>query len=188
MKLILSILIFLAVFFPQAFASDEAGLIILSGAKDQKTAMQWLKKFQTSSKLEVSYFKNYPKIFESKSLVGLKPGFWVVIAGSCRLSGDAITNTVFQRASDFFVKTVKGAYVRKLPRAAAEQATCPLIEKGFDLESHDIAQKLVDRGQQYCRDAIFDQSEYLANYALTLDPNHREAKALLEKLMVLQTD
>ncbi len=184
----ISIIICLGILLIQNVAFAELGLVILSGGKDQKTAEQWLKNFKAKSKLEVSYFEGYPKILESKSVAGLKPGFWVVVAGACKFSGDALMENVLKRASDFFVRNVKGAYVRKVPSFAPADATCPLIEGGFDLGSKDAVQKLVDRGQRYCSDAIFDQSEYLANYALTLDPNHREAKSLLEKLMVLQTD
>ncbi|MFP2908487.1 hypothetical protein ACLESD_26225 [Pyxidicoccus sp. 3LFB2] len=171
-------------------------IIILGGGKTEAEAQAVLERL----KAKVLWVRmtagswNYPGVKKSDDYPGLNKGLYIAVLGLCG-RGAKSQSTHLMKA----VKALEpGAYAKNIRGQYGDP--CPPIGAFTPPEAEE--KKHLDRIAKEPRsaDAFFAYGQYLkdggrleeariyADEAVELDPNHAEAKALAEVLMVLLTD
>ncbi len=97
-------------------------LLVLSGGTteaDAKKALGSFQRLQPVLEKGVTLAAGYPRVLESKTVPGLKPGFWIVALGACRDAKPAL---------EAVKAAYPGAYARQLQDGAAAEA-CPALSR-----------------------------------------------------------
>ncbi len=139
----------------------------------------------------------FPKVVESKSVPGLKPGFEVIVLGVCSDSG------ADRHLADFLEararEAVPGAYGRAVEASVGPSCPRMVVPKpeddaeGMKLwaaaeKSPESAEALTALGNYVVSVGDLDSGEYLGLRALQVAPGHAGAKALMEKVGLLRAD
>ncbi|MDP1827063.1 MAG: hypothetical protein Q8L48_27565 [Archangium sp.] len=133
----------------------ELQALILTGATTEAAAKPLLeaaqKRAATFSTLLVLP-PGFPRLVQSDTLVGLKPGFWIVLAGFCK-TDDMLTGL---KALD------AGAYAKTV--TADEAAACPAFATGWSAATEEVkvAQKRTLRGVLFDPDDREDEWKFFA--------------------------
>lgn len=137
----------------------------------------------------------FPKVVESKTVPGLKPGFEVILLGVCSEAGadTHLADFIEARAK----AAVPGAYGR--PVEVSVGASCPRLAipkpeddaEGAKLwaaaeKTPDAPDALTALGHHLVGSGDLEAGEYLGLRALQLAPKHAGAKGLMEKIGLLQ--
>jgi hypothetical protein len=138
----------------------------------------------------------FPKLYESKSIEGLKPGFEVLVLGFCPYG--AITNSIADLIEAEAKRKVPGTYGKLV---TGVPVSCPTlkIDKPEDseegaklyaayLKNPKSADALAELGHFFVSIGDLDAGEYLGLQALSIDAKHDSAKGLLQKIGVLRAD
>lgn len=116
---------------PARADAPDISVLILGGGRDAAAANRALSDWQRISKTVGALVKpaaGYPRVVESKTIAGLHPGFFIVIAGFCT-EGDAAKRLETLRAF------VPGAYRRTVH---GQTAACPTEAKDMRLGDHAL--------------------------------------------------
>ena len=118
---------------PRAEAANNAVAIIWKGAKTQAEAEAqkpaWSGLNAVFAKAGLKFPDGHPKLVESKTLPGLKPGFWVWLLGVCAPNAaPPIVNQLKLLAPETYSREVQ---------VSPKQRACPRQEEGDPLKARD---------------------------------------------------
>lgn len=173
-----------------AAPSTEMRAIVLTGAKLPERAQLEPAKAKLTTLIPAP---GYPKIFESKKIEGLKPGFEVVVLGFCPLGQEVSIADLIEAEAK---RQVPGAYGRAV--RTSEPASCPRLkfekpDEADGIKAWDAYQRapespdaMVEYGHYLVSVGDLDGAEYLGQVAYLRGAKHAGAKGLLEKVGLLQ--
>lgn len=167
-----------------SFAGSD--VLVLYGSSNKSETKKWLTDFSKKSSPQYSFAKNYPKLIQSSDVKGLKPGFWIAIAGFCS-DASSQSAAALEMSTLALKKVAPGTYTKKVEHLA-RQNECPLMEKGISLSSKNVEKDILAHAQKYLSDGNLDQTDYLVLYTLMLNPKNKDASDLGEKVMTLKAD
>lgn len=101
-------------------SSPGSRLFIASGAKTKAEAEKQKAALVVPAELRLT--AGYPKLIESKTVSGLKPGFFLVVLGACA-DGTAAQTSHDNGLAALIQRSLKGAYAKAV---AAQVEACPL--------------------------------------------------------------
>ena len=107
-----------------AAPSLESRLFIAAGAKTETEAKQLLAALKPPESLLLR--KGFPRVVESRSVAGLKPGLWLVVLGACDDGGQWPSHN--DGLAALIQRALKGAYAK--PVGKQDPAGCPLWLEG----------------------------------------------------------
>jgi hypothetical protein len=93
--------------------------VIAAGATDRESADTLLERYKSSGLPEHG---EYPQVVESRTISGLKPGFWIVVAGAPK------SESVAKILASHIGKTMPGAYYRPVTVPQPEALRLIIIE------------------------------------------------------------
>lgn len=173
-------------------------IFILGGGKTQADADAALHKYQQS----VFYLRYghsasaYPGTLSSASIPGLKPGFFIAVAGLCahsehnKAERTALLKTLQAAVKGSYVREIKGQYGDPCPEAAAlaQPGSAEAKLRAAIVAAPTSTQALYQYAAFLDAEARFVEAQAFVDKILQLDAKHAAAQALSEKLMVLMTD
>ena len=149
----------------------ELQALILTGAASEAAAVPLLesaKKRVEEAKELLEFAPGFPKVMQSDKVTGLKPGFWIVLAGFCEKD----TMLTALKALD------SGAYSRPV---TVDAAACPKLAEKWDVvseEAKDSATKRLLRGVLFT-----PSSDNPSNWKLYVSLKEKSGAPIAEKIL-----
>lgn len=180
----------------QALKPRAYDIIILGGGKTEAEAQAALDRL----KAKVLWVRltakswNYPGVKKSDDYPGLNKGLYIAVLGLCGRGAQSHSKNLLKAVKALepgaYSKNIKGQYGDPCPPTAAFTPPVADEKKHLDRIAKEprSADAFVAYGL-YLKDAgRLEEARIVTDEAVELDPNHADAKALAQTLMVLLTD
>lgn len=154
----------------QATAADLQ-LLILTGATTEAAGtplMEAAKKRVEAASAVLKLAPGFPRLIQSDRIKGLKPGFWIVVAGFCRSDQPLVS----LKALD------AGAYAK--PVQVEDPESCPTNVEGWSATTHEAK----DAERRLLRGTLFQSSGQVEEWRLFVSLRDKSGVLLTERVLV----
>ena len=157
----------------QANAADFQALILTGAASEAAGAplLEAAKKRVEAAKDLLAFAPGFPKLVQSDAVPGLKPGFWIVIAGYCEK--DTVLDAL--KAID------SGSYSRPVK---VEAGACPKVTEGWSVKTDEAK----DASKRTLRGVLFVPDDQGHEWKLYVSLKEKSGVLLAEEVLEQSKD